>query len=147
MACGFRVHNLSFASLKGWKESQLPPCTNEPAQGKGTVNGTQFEHGPLIYGYCKIILDSVPTMAVLSPQLAIADVIFDHRDVFYNGGPIVIFSMRVGTNPGAPIRGNIYFTDCLFVFSIPTPPVDGQELTKAVLAASGTTIHLQLTQS
>jgi hypothetical protein len=131
--------------LKKWGDSNLPAC--DEAVGKGFVSAKgshQITHGPMVFSYCKIILDSPEATISLSTNLSFADVVFEHCAVFYNGGSIVLFPVKVATDSPAKLLGSVSFNDCLFTFSLSTaPPPDGQKLTRALLAASSNNVEVQ----
>jgi len=131
--------------IGGWRESTLPLCTHNAASGhSGTFKyrvkegSKEVSHGPVEYDNCKIILDSLDATAELSLDLSFADVIFRHCVVFYNGGPIILFPIKVGAETPAKLVGSLNFQDCLFIFSFPTIPVpQGQQLARTILTTSG----------
>jgi len=136
--------------LNGWQESTLPACTDKPPIGRGvsTIKGSrEVTHGPLVYSYCKIVLDSVGATLSLSPHLSFADVVFEHCAIFYSGGPIVLFPVKIARDSPAKLIGAISFNDCLFSFSFPAvPSPDGQKLAKALLAATSNSVQVQFEQ-
>jgi len=130
--------------LASWQETKLPDCAEKPATGTGTVSQGIFTHGPLFYRNCKIMLDSPTTSVNLSTYLEIADVVFDHCVIFYDGNPIVIFPVKVAQDTPPKIVGNIHFNDCQFVFAVTKTPVpQGQQLIRVVLSTPNAIIQFQ----
>jgi hypothetical protein len=136
--------------LTGWEQVNLPLCATQSPQSKiyrtdasKTKDAMDVTHGPFEYHYCKIILDSPPTTAALSPILQWSDVLLDHCVVFYNGGPIIIVPVKVGIDmPAGPPIGKIHFNSCTFLFSLPNiPDPDGQRLIKSLLASVGNNLE------
>jgi hypothetical protein len=128
--------------LENWKNTNLPNCTDKPAQGIGNMEGKTFTHGPLEYHNCKIILDSPATTQALSPELGIADVAFYDCAVFYGGGPVILVPVKVAIEQPPQIIGNIIFKNCLFVLSLSTaPPPDGQNFVIKLLTEPPNDAH------
>jgi hypothetical protein len=122
----------------------LPSCNEQMHRFKATwdapadQNGRRaLTHGPVELHDCQITLDSPEAMQNISVDLSIASVIFRHCVVFYHGGPIVLFPVKVATETPAKLVGSLRFEDCLFIFSLPQPPSSqGQQFAQHLLLAS-----------
>jgi hypothetical protein len=134
-----------------FEQSALPRCTDMPAKFSGTSkNGTKegevvITHGPFEFHDCKIPLDSPETTLDLSLNLSLSDVIFTRCAVFYRGGKIVVFPVKVARDTPAGIVGHASFKDCIFSFSfsrIPTP--QGQRLALAVLESPPNDVQFEI---
>ena len=103
----------------------------------------QATHGPVEIHDCKIILDSPETTKHLSVDLSLADVVFTHCAVFYNGGPIVLVPVKMATDTPPTLIGRMTFKECLFIVSLSgVPAAHGVELTKALLSAPNGNLEL-----
>jgi hypothetical protein len=128
--------------IRGWQETNLPLCTAQFHKFKllgkigETKDTTTFEHGPVEIHDCKIILDSPETTAELSPDLSMADVVFTHCAVFYNGGPIILVPVKVARDMPPTLVGHMTFTDCLFIVSLSgVPAPHGTDFARALLSS------------
>jgi hypothetical protein len=92
---------------------------------------------------CKIILDSLAASKNLSTDLSMADIVFTHCAVFYNGGPIVLVPVKMARDTPAQLIGRVSFRDCLFIISLPgVPAAHGEELALGLLSAPDGNIEL-----
>jgi hypothetical protein len=135
--------------LNGWQETNLPLCTNKsPVARFDFVHGSKIvNHGPFTYSHCKIVLDSPGATVALSRDLSLANVVLDHCAIFYNGGPIVLFPVKVAIETPATLVGSISFNDCVFNLSLPAvPPRNGQQLARALLTANFNSVQVQFGQ-
>ncbi len=133
--------------LDKWQQTSLPLCTEqaEHFQASVTHGSNQVTHGPLELHDCKIILDSPAATFKLSPDLSWSDVLFKRCTVFYNGGTIVLFPVKVTPANPAQLIGNVYFEDCIFVFSLAkVPPPEGQRFIRTLLTATTGTIEFPI---
>jgi hypothetical protein len=133
--------------LRGWQDAAVPPCDSqfhkfkitEPIK-KGETEST-ITHGPVEVHDCKIVLDSPDTVSNLSMDLSLADIVFRHCAIYYNGGPIVLTPIPIVPNTAPKLVGRVSFEDCLFVVSLPNiPPSNGIEFAKALLASPNGTL-------
>jgi hypothetical protein len=129
----------------------LPLCTKMATTFTGTVENGPTEgsekitHGPVEFHDCKIMLDSPEATFHLSFNLSLSHVIFRHSVVFYGGEEIRIVPMKVARDTPAAIIGQLAFTDCLFVFSLPgIPNMQGQKLVLAVLESPPNYVQVDL---
>jgi hypothetical protein len=125
--------------IRGWEETNLPLCDSQfhRAQFEGfDKDSNTVTHGPVEVHDCKIILDSPGATGNLSIDLSMADVIFTHCAVFYNGGPVIFVPVKIATTQAPHFVGNIYFKNCLFVVSLPAVPDErGIDLARALLSS------------
>ncbi len=124
--------------IRGWQETNLPLCDDQFHRAKFTshAGSNVLEHGPVEVHDCKIVLDSLAASKNLSIDLSLADIVFTHCAVFYNGGPIVLVPVKMATNTPAQLIGRMSFKDCLFVISLPgVPATHGEEFARALLSA------------
>jgi hypothetical protein len=129
--------------LRGWERTNMPLCDDQFYKLKITApiapdpnnpNENIVTHGPVEIHDCKIFLDSLGSSLNLSLDLSLADVIFTHCAVFYDGGPIVFVPVQMSVSSPAKFLGSVTFQDCLFIFSFQTvPPEHGMELARTLL--------------
>lgn len=132
--------------LASWAQPNLPSCLDQPLAFKVTDvknmdNGLALAtHTPFELDHCKIVLDSPDATVLLSQALSMSDLICNDCVIFYSGGPIVLLPQKLVLDPKPQLKGNIFFNNCQFRFSLPNvPPPSGQRLTKNVLVAGGKT--------
>jgi hypothetical protein len=134
--------------VHGWAETNLPLCDNQFHRARITKpidkGSNTITHGPVEINDCKMILDSPDATGNLSVDLSMADVIFTHCVVFYNGGPIIFVPVKMAATEPPHFVGNVLFRDCSFVLSVPSiPDQRGQELIRALLDSPNGDIKLE----
>ncbi len=132
--------------IRGWEETNLPLCDNQfhGATASTEKGSNVVTHGPVEVHDCKIILDSPGFTANLSVDLELADVIFTHCAVFYNGGPIIFVPVKVARDTPPKFVGQMIFKECLFVVSLPgVPDSHGMEFARALLSSHSGTVELK----
>lgn len=133
--------------VHGWEETNLPLCDSQFHKARLTKpidkDTHTVTHGPVEINDCKMILDSPDATGNLSVDLSMADVIFTHCVVFYNGGPIIFVPVKMAATEPAHFVGSVLFRDCSFVLSVPAiPDQRGQELIRALLDSPNGDIRL-----
>lgn len=111
--------------IRGWQETNLPPCDDQfhhatfyPPGKQNPDGSTTIEHGPVEVHDCKLILDSFATSKNLSVDLSIADIVFTHCAIFYDGGPIVLVPVKMSTDSKPPeLLGSLTFRQCIVAAS------------------------------
>ena len=131
--------------IRGWQETNLPLCDDQFHRAKFTshAGSNVLEHGPVEVHDCKIVLDSLDASKNLSIDLSLADIVFTHCAVFYNGGPIVLVPVKMATDSPARLIGRMSFKECLFIVSLPgVPAAHGEEFARALLSAPDGNLEL-----
>jgi hypothetical protein len=133
--------------IRGWEETNLPLCDRQfhRASASTEKGSNVITHGPVEVHDCKIVLDSLAASKNLSIDLSIADMVFTHCAVLYNGGPIVLVPVKIARDTPAQLIGHLTFQDCLFIVSLPeVPPPNGIELARALLSNPNGPLELTL---
>ncbi len=129
--------------IQGWGQTNLPTCDDQFHRFRITAPMTKdakgqpvLTHGPVEIHDCKIVLDSLGASRNLSLDLSLADIVFTHCAVFYNGGPVVLVPVKVATETPAHLVGSLTFHDSFFIVSLPqVPSASGQELARLLLTS------------
>jgi hypothetical protein len=164
---------ISVADFQSLLRRDLPNCTdhdptpvdfvvnekNEKTWKRGTARELP-ENSTLLYENCRFTLDSAEEATKVpywrnGMSFALS---FRHCQIIYGGGQIKLLSPHpkptLITSKGA--RSDVYlmvgqsikFENCLFTFTLPAPPPpEGQDVTQQLLAQSGSTLTVRVTDT
>lgn len=156
---------ITATDFQGLLRLDLPNCVDSDPTPQRVIEGSievpPMKVAPYYYDNCRFTLDSAQDDAKINSLLKNGTVVvaFRHCLIVYRGGQIdlrIVFSGRPsvisapGQNP-VPVPVTLKalrFENCLFNFIMPSAPaLQGQELTKRLLAESGSEIEFAILKS